>query len=403
MKSFATAHATHPDWKVALRLVEAQLASHPGTASATLGWAYFTDHYAPHAEELAAALRVTYPEVAFVGCVGVGVSASGVEYFDEPALVVMLAPLPRERFRVFSGVAPLVGFDAYTAMVHADARATDLPDLIDELSHRTRTGYLFGGLASSRTRTVFLADGVFSGGLSGVAFGPEVELISRVTQGCQPIGPVRSVTRAERNIAFELDGKPALDALLGDLGVDESRPREMLPRLRETLVGLVDAKDDALSRGGQFGVDTRVRHLIGIDPGSRGIAVADQVEAGLQLAFCRRDVNAARRDLVRICTEIRDELEARAMEPSHADQPVTSPGTAAAAGAGTPLQPAPVLGALYVSCAGRGGPHFGAPSAELAVVRQALGDVPLAGFFAGGEIARHHVYGYTGVLTVFTG
>ena len=36
-------------------------------------------------------------------------------------------------------------------------------------------------------------------------------------------------------------------------------------------------------------------------------------------------------------------------------------------------------------------------------LRRALGDVPLTGFFAGGEIARHHVYGYTGVLTVFTG
>ena len=60
-----------------------------------------------------------------------------------------------------------------------------------------------------------------------------------------------------------------------------------------------------------------------------------------------------------------------------------------------------IAGAIYVSCAGRGGPHFGAPSAELAIVRHALGDVPLAGFFAAGEIARHHVYGYTGVLTVF--
>jgi small ligand-binding sensory domain FIST len=27
--------------------------------------------------------------------------------------------------------------------------------------------------------------------------------------------------------------------------------------------------------------------------------------------------------------------------------------------------------------------------------------VPLVGFFAGGEIARRHLYGYTGVLTVF--
>ena len=49
----------------------------------------------------------------------------------------------------------------------------------------------------------------------------------------------------------------------------------------------------------------------------------------------------------------------------------------------------------------RGGPHFGARHAELQMVRKALGDVPLVGFFAGGEIARHHLYGYTGVLTVF--
>ena len=62
-----------------------------------------------------------------------------------------------------------------------------------------------------------------------------------------------------------------------------------------------------------------------------------------------------------------------------------------------------ILGALYVSCTGRGGPHFGSPSAELKAIQHALGDVPLVGFFAAGEIARHHLYGYTGVLTVFTG
>ena len=60
-----------------------------------------------------------------------------------------------------------------------------------------------------------------------------------------------------------------------------------------------------------------------------------------------------------------------------------------------------IAGAVYISCSGRGGPHFGGPGAELQIVRHALGDVPLVGFFAGGEIARHHLYGYTGVLTVF--
>jgi small ligand-binding sensory domain FIST len=103
-------------------------------------------------------------------------------------------------------------------------------------------------------------------------------------------------------------------------------------------------------------------------------------------------VAAARRDLVRICSEIRDELE------SH-EEPVLANGAAQ----GTePRAARAVRGALYVSCTGRGGPHFGSPSAELKLIQHALGDVPLVGFFAAGEIAHHHLYGYTGVLTVFT-
>lgn len=56
-----------------------------------------------------------------------------------------------------------------------------------------------------------------------------------------------------------------------------------------------------------------------------------------------------------------------------------------------------------MSCSDRGGRHFGAPGAELQILRRALGDVPVAGFFASGEIATRWLYGYTGVLTVFAG
>ena len=80
----------------------------------------------------------------------------------------------------------------------------------------------------------------------------------------------------------------------------------------------------------------------------------------------------------------------------------TMPWTAEASFAPTEPGSKRILGAVYVSCAGRGGPHFGGPSAEMHIVRRALGDVPLVGFFAGGEIAHQHLYGYTGVLTVFT-
>jgi small ligand-binding sensory domain FIST len=271
------------------------------------------------------------------------------------------------------------------------------------MSARTATGYLFGGLASARNRTLHIAEGVLQGGLSGVAFGQRVALVSRVTQGCQPVGPLRSVTAAERNVITELDGEPALNCLLRDMDIaEDTAPRDALPKLRQTLVGLSDRRAaDARQAGGfytparpgAFGSDTRVRNLIGLDPARRGVAIGEAAEPGLQLAFCTRNTEAARRDLMRICTEIRDEVE-----PESPPAPPTAGASAPRApGAGTPG----IAGAIYVSCTGRGGPHFGAPSAELALVRQALGDVPLTGFFAAGEIARHHLYGYTGVLTVF--
>ena len=81
--------------------------------------------------------------------------------------------------------------------------------------------------------------------------------------------------------------------------------------------------------------------------------------------------------------------------------PACSAASSATAPGGAAQAQRRICGAIYVSCSGRGGPHFGGPSAELQIVRHALGDVPLAGFFAGGEIAHHHLYGYTGVLTVF--
>jgi small ligand-binding sensory domain FIST len=398
MQEFLVGHATHPDWRGALALaaaqIEARRESHDASLAgpSSLGVAYFSDHFAAHAAALHAELRLRWPGVSWVGSVAVGVAASGVEYIDEPALVLMLAALPADRFEVFSGARKLHRIEPFSALVHADPGTPDLAELIAEMSDRTASGYLFGGLASSRGSAVHLADGVWQGGLSGVAFSSEVALISRVTQGCQPVGPTRAVTACERNVALELDGESALACLLRDLGMASlDDPRAALPRLRATLVGLTDAGDSALAARGdrQFGADTRVRHLIGLDPGRQALAVAETLQPGMRLAFCQRDVQAARRDLVRICSEIRDEVESQ-----------IEPATLPAAAAVEPLRR--ILGAIYISCAGRGGPHFGAPSAELKIVQHALGDVPLVGFFAGGEIARHHLYGYTGVLTVFT-
>ena len=397
MQRFITAHATHPDAHMALALaaaqIDAQRAARQPMFNATLGLVYLSDRLAQQADALLDELQQRWPGVQWAGNVGVGVLVGGVEYFDEPALVLMLCDLPPASFQVFNGRQPIKGDFAHSALVHADSGTHDLEELIAELAGRTSSGYLFGGLAASRSRQFHIANGVFEGGLSGVAFAPAapgaaLRLVSRVTQGCQPLGSVRRITASDRNLVLELDGQPALPLLLAELAVTLDQPQTALAARRSTLVGLTDGEGAMLSRGGQFGADTRVRHLIGIDPARQGVAIADPAEVGQQLAFCRRDGAAARRDLVRICAEIRDELEVEA--------PVTAGGEPIGAAAASRI-----AGAIYVSCSGRGGPHFGAPSAEAQIVAHALGDVPLIGFFAGGEIAHHHLYGYTGVLTVF--
>lgn len=429
MQLFPHAHATHPHWRMAAGLVLAQLRAQmalPDYASApTLGLLYITDHYVPIAQELLAHLSAELPEVTdWAGTVGVGIAANNAEYFDEPALCVMLCAVPAHQYRVFSGVAPLstgsaMGFEPFAALLHADTSMPDVPGLIADMANRMASGYLFGGLSSSRTQTLQFAvagngnikghggaSGVFSGGMSGVAFGESVKLISRVTQGCLPLlaggKPAQhTITACEGHVVTQLDGEPALAVLLRDLGISLEQPRAAVEKVRHTLVGLSHenplSDQPAVSRTGHFGPDVLVRHIIGLDAQNEGVAVGELVEPGMRLVFCERNMPAAKADLMRICAEIREELEPEEISLATA----TALQDAELAAAPNPARR--IAGAIYVSCAGRGGSHFGGPSAELQIVRRALGDVPLVGFFAGGEIARHHLYGYTGVLTVFAG
>ncbi len=413
MKLFPYGHATHPQWRMAAGLVLAQLRAQmtlPDHATAPrLALVYITDHYAHEAQALLDHLRQGLPEVTdWSGTVGVGIAANNAEHFDEPALAVMLCNVPPAQFRVFSRLSPLPAGWADAALVHADSHTPDLGELIDEMAARTQQGYLFGGLSASRSRSVQFAlraedaggdevhGGVLEGGLSGVAFAPEVALLSRVTQGCQPVSPEREITEADGHVVLKLADESALDVMLADLDISLSEPQKAIAVVRSTLVGLCAVGQSGVGFAGNLGNDVRVRHIIGLDPLRQGVAIAEHLQPGMRLTFCRRDVQAARADLVRVCAEIREELE-----------PETLSIEAINALSDDPLPTAPqagkrIAGAVYVSCTGRGGPHFGGPSAELQIIRHALGDVPLVGFFAAGEIAHNQLYGYTGVLTVFT-
>jgi small ligand-binding sensory domain FIST len=362
--AFRFAHSNGADWQECVARCVAAL----GKPAGGLGFMYFTDALLPNAEEMVDTLKELTGIADWVGTVGLGVIATGTEYLEEPALALMVAELPSDGYRVFSGKrrAPAPGertpsgaIAAHFAVVHGDPRTPDMADLVADMSRRVESGYLVGGLSSARDETVQVANDVLNGGLSGVVLASNVPLATRHTQGCTPLAARHVITECEDNIVIRLDGRPALDVFEEDLG-------GLAQDLRQA-AGLMHVGFPV--RGSDTG-DYVVRNLVGIDPKNKLIAVGDVPENGAALVFCKRDANTAREDLGRVLAALKREV------------------------------PAP-RGALYYSCIGRGEHLFGRRGAELEQVREAIGEVPLVGFFCNGEISHDRLYGYTGVLTLF--
>jgi len=369
MSQFRHAHATGDDWQACVARCVSALNRPPADTLGRLGFAYFTEALLPHAGEIISTLRELTGVADWTGSVGMGVLATGVEYMNEPALAVMIAEVPERSYRIFSGKKrpPALGertgtgaMASHFAIVHGDPRTPDMGELVSDMAARLESGYLVGGVSSAKEGAVQVANDVLSGGLSGVVFASDVQVATRLTQGCTPIAGRHRVTECEENIVATLDGRRALDVFKEDIG--EALARDLRRAALCMHVGLP-------VRGSDTG-DYLVRNLIGIDPASGLVAVGEQMEAGSELFFCKRDADSAREDLVRMLEEMKAEV------------------------------PAP-RGGLYYSCLGRGENLFGQRGAELGIIHDVLGDMPLVGFFCNGEISHDRLYGYTGVLTVF--
>jgi small ligand-binding sensory domain FIST len=339
MKAFAFAHGS--DWRACVDAL-----GRPGRG---LGFVYFSDALVGEADKILDSLKNQTGVREWIGTVGTGVLATGTEYQDGPAMAAMVADV--EPFSVFSGRAPLKASGSF-GIVHADPAAPDLPGLVSDMSAKVSTGYIVGGVSSSRSRTVQIANEVLSGGLSGAVLGEDVAVATRLTQGCTPYPGRFRVTEGEDNLIARLDGRPALEALLDAVAGEKN----------QLLVGLpVPGSDTG---------DYTARNIVGVDPKSGVVAIGDLVEPGMEILFCKRDAAAAKKDLQNILLSLKEAVP----EPR---------------------------GALYYSCVARGEHMFGRRGAELDLVKRSLGEVPLVGFFCNGEISRDRLYGYTGVLTVF--
>ena len=364
---FRYAHATGDDWREIARSCLAQLAGRPEG----LGFIYLTDLLAEHADDIIEFFREKTGVQHWVGATGIGVCATGREYLDVPAMVVMLADFAPGSFQVFSGIRTADDLKirkfncgdraANFAIVHADPTNSSVPELIAGIAEKVDSGFVVGGLSSSRSENLQIAEKTHEGGLSGVLLSEEITVATRLSQGCSPIGPKHRITDAQRNIILKLDGRPALDVLKQDVG--EKLARDM-QRLGSTVFA-------GLSVAGTDTGDYLVRNLVGIDPGRGLVAIGDSAREGGELMFCRRDNASAVEDMRRMLGSIKEGL-------------YTKP-----------------RGAVYFSCLGRGANLFGPESEELKLIQAELGDLPLVGFFCNGEISHNRLYGYTGVLTLF--
>lgn len=352
---FASAASAEADWALALEACVDRL----GQPDGNLGFLYLTDQHARHAEAIRDRLASATGVENWVGTTSPGIAAGGLELFGRPGIATMVAKVPEASFQLFDG-EPGAGAD-WLGIVHADPADQGLVDGLTALEDATGA-FLIGGLTASPERGMRFAGGPATKGLSGVLFDDRVPVVTGLTQGCNIFGPVHEVTAFERNLALTLDGRPALAVLEDDLRAAHKGDPQIIERPLAAALPLTDT-DRA---------DYLVRDFTGIDRKRGVIGLNVMLHQGMRLQFCARDAHSALLDLERMLADVKRRLEGR-----------------------------PPKGAVYVSCVARGPNLFGSDSRELGLVQRALGDAPVVGFFAGGEISAARLYTYTGVLAVF--
>lgn len=370
MKSFLHAHASGLTLNSLLSECFDQLGDIP--PEATLGFVYVSDTLSNELLTIITRLKEQTGIQNWVGSLGVGIIASNHEYYDQPAIAIMIADFNEDDFRLLPNFTHDTELPEelktwctqhafHVALVHGDPQNPGTQNMLGQLAHNLPEAFLIGGLTSSRHTGYQIAGPIYHGGISGVVFSDQISVTSNLTQGCSPVGTRHRITQSDRNIAYSLDDRPALDVLNEECGDLISRDWDRAAGY--IFIGLINSGADT--------DDYTVRQLVGIDEHARIFAIADHLETGSDLLFCRRDGSSAQDDMQRMLLTIKTRLKK------------------------------PPRGGIYVSCLGRGREQFGQNSEEARLIHSVLGEFPLVGFFASGEIHRNRLYGFTGVLTLF--
>ncbi len=355
-----------------------------GAGGADLALVFVTgEAYSRAHQTLHAVRRVTGPR-AVLGCSGAGILTDRREVEGELGVAVLAVRSDRLVATPFlfegQGERPDLGTELAQriegtvaeggcALVLPDAMGCNPAALLAQVHEALGFVPVLGAVAAGAPMFELYNTEAAEGALVGVALSGLASVIG-VTQGCTPIGEPYVITRAEANVIQRIGNRPALQMLEDAIRALPGGPARV--RQAGVFAGLaMDPAKSPLERG-----DFLVRNLVGADQSSGALAVAERVRVGQTVQFQIRDAEASREDLRRMLEEVAARLGSRR----------------------------PAFG-CYFDCAGRGRGLFGVADHDITLIRGALGEFPLVGFFGNGEFApvgrRNFFHNYTGALVLF--
>ena len=344
---------------------------------------------APLCDTIAAEVCDRLGTESVIGCTAESLVGVGQEVEGAPALSLWLACLPGAQVlpmhltfaRTPEGGAVLGWPDALveqwpdpaTMLLLGDPFTFPSDYLLERMNEDHPGLPVIGGMASGASQPgesrLILGRQALTDGAVAVLLSGAVRVQIVVSQGCRPIGKHFVVTRAEQNVIHELGGKPALIQLHELLVTLPMREQEMVRRGLH--VGRAVTEYQERFEHGDF----LVRNVLGIDPNTGAVVVGDYVRVGQTVKFHIRDAQTADVDLRQMLAAARQRIGEKA------------------------------CGALLFTCNGRGTRLFPEPHHDATAIGNALGEIPLAGFFAAGELGpvggKNFVHGFTASIALF--
>jgi small ligand-binding sensory domain FIST len=351
---------------------------------------FYSAHHAGAAETISRIANERLRAKCFLGCIGEAIVGNGEEVEEAPALSLWLGawngPVEIDPFHLVLEETPdgfsLLGWPdglltadvtQSVALLLGDPVSFPADASLRHINESHKGLRVMGGMASGVRGTggvcLLLNDRLLDRGAAGVLLQGDLGVRCIVSQGCRPVGRHMVVTRAQENIITELSGKSPL-VQLQSLWQELSERDQRLFQRGLHIGRVINEYQGEFQRG-----DFLVRNVLGLERESGALGITDLVRVGQTVQFHVRDAESADEDLHAL---LQLDLSAHEQLPK---------------------------GALLFSCNGRGTRLFSEPNHDAAAIRAEAGPIPLAGFFAQGELGpiggQNFIHGFTASVALF--